>query len=594
MNEVHILPPEIVSKIAAGEVIERPASVIKELMENSFDAGTQTIELYVEQAGKTLIRLKDSGGGISSDDIEKIFNRHATSKLSQIDDLFNIRSLGFRGEALYSIAAVADVIVKSKTKNADAGREIHVRGGKRLSLKPAGVPDGTEIEVRELFFNTPARRKFLKSNTTEINQILNIFIPYALLFPQIRFHLKHQDKVLLDLPPVKNDRERAGATLNLDAAHILKAHHDQPERELSIKMLLGDMNIVRSRRDMQFVFVNGRPVQSKSISYHMNDVYRLILPPGQVPFFALFINIPPGDVDANIHPTKREVKISDEQDICSLLRRICEKTLMEQGEAKDVTERIEVTGSQKLVNKALREAAPADRLDGVLTDSFEAASNPAQRRVSEQYSFPQADFSPQVSEHLFGAKQDSLKGKLSAGRFIGGFMNKFLLFEAGASMLVIDQHAAQERISFEHLIAQMEKGKVEAQQLLSPYVLRLTPQELLAWEEARDRLATIGFATDQFDPETIAVNTYPVLLKDPEQAVREILSGGDAARCDHETLARRACRASVMAGDPLNAQQAEYMREQLLACKDPFTCPHGRPTVVEIKESFLNKQFLRL
>jgi len=595
MPNVHILPPEIISKIAAGEVIDRPASVIKELVENSIDAGTTSIELNLQQAGKTLIRLKDTGAGIRGTDIEMIFQRHATSKITDIDDLFEIHSLGFRGEALYSIAAVADIVLRSKIKTEDSGWEIHLRGGKRLSLKPASIPGGTEVEVKELFFNTPARRKFLKSNTSEIHQILNIIIPYILLYPQIRFFVQHQDKILVDLPACDDQRERVANVLNLEAGHILQAQHNQPERELSIRLLLGDINIVRSRRDMQFIFVNNRPVQNKSISYHMNDVYRLIMPAGQVPFFAAFINIPAGDVDANIHPTKREVKIRDEQDICSLLRRLTEKTLMEQGEAKTVTtsQNDQVTGNKE-IQKAFRASYQSE--ETLRSEPIERNASTGQTRwATEQYSFPQAESIPstQINETLFGQKDDTLRGKLERGRFIGSFLNKYLLFEAAKSMLILDQHAAQERISFEFLIQQMEKGKIEAQQLLSPYLIRLSPQDLMMWEESKDRLQEIGFATTQFDDETIAVHTYPVLIKDPQKAVQDILSGGDVARCDHETLARRACRSSIMAGDPLDPQQAEFMREQLMNCRDPFTCPHGRPTVVEMKEDFFNKQFLR-
>jgi len=606
MNKVQILPPEIVSKIAAGEVIDRPASVIKELVENSIDAKTTSIELNLQQAGKTLIRLKDTGAGITGADIEMIFQRHATSKISDIDDLFEIRSLGFRGEALYSIAAVADIILRSKSKAEDNGWEIHLRGGKRLSLKPASTPLGTEVEVKELFFNTPARRKFLKSNTTEIHQILNIVIPYSLLHPEIRFFVQHQDKILLDLPACDDQRERIADALNLDAEHILQAQHIQPERELSIRLLLGDINIVRSRRDMQFIFVNNRPVQNKSISYHMNDVYRLILPMGQLPFFAAFIDIPAGDVDANIHPTKREVKIRDEQDICSLLRRITEKTLMEQGEAKSVTRHTShdtgytthdtghTTHVEGAIEKALKKSFQPE--SPLRSEPLEHDGTPGQSRfVTEQYSFPQADKTPAgaIEETLFGRKDDTLYDKLAQGRFIGSFLNKYLLFETDKSMLIVDQHAAQERISFEFLIQQMEKGKIEAQQLLSPYLIRLSPQDLIQWEESKDRLEEIGFTTTQFDDETIAVHTYPVLIKNPQKAVQDILSGGNVIRSDHETLARRACRASIMAGDPLSQRQAEFMREQLMHCRDPFTCPHGRPTVVEMKEVFFNKQFLR-
>ncbi len=601
MNSVRILPPEIVSKIAAGEVIDRPASVIKELLENAIDAGTKSVELDLQQAGKTLIRLKDTGTGITSADIEQIFHRHATSKIANIDDLFSIHSLGFRGEALYSIAAVADIILRSKAVSEDSGWEIHLRGGERLSLKPASIPSGTEVEVQELFFNTPARRKFLKSNTSEMNQILNIVVPYGILHPSIRFHLRHQDKVILDLLPAEDLVERAAGVLNLDAGHILQARHDQPERDLSIRLIMGDMNIVRSRRDMQFIFVNNRPVQNNSISYHLNDIFRLVLPPRNYPFFALFLQIPAADVDANIHPTKREVKIRDERDICSLLRRIAEKTLMEMGAAKDIiydapqdTAHAPQKTEGHIVDKALRETY--QRGTPLKSESPDTDPRTDQARfVTEQYSFPQAEAVPaaQISETLFGPKPDTLRGKLENGRYLGSFLNKYLLFEADKSMLVLDQHAAQERISFEFLIQQMEKGQIEAQQLLSPYLIRLAPQDLMHWEESRQRLEEIGFATTQFDDETIAVHTYPVLIKDPQKAVQDILSGGDVVRCDHETLARRACRASIMAGDPLDPRQAVFMREQLLNCRDPFTCPHGRPTVVEMKEDFFNKQFLR-
>ena len=599
MKKVHILPSEIVSKIAAGEVIERPASVIKELMENAFDAGTKSIELQVQQAGKTLIRLKDTGSGISGEDIEKIFNRHATSKIEKIDDLYHIRSLGFRGEALYSIAAIADVILRSKRQAEDNGWEIHLRGGKRLSLKPASIPVGTEVEVKELFFNTPARRKFLKSNTTEINQILNVFIPYCLLYPQIRFYLGHQERVLVDLASTRDHRQRLAEVLNLEPGYILEARHNQPERDLSVTLFLGDINITRSRRDMQYIFVNGRPVQNKSISYHLNDVYRLILPPHSFPFFAVFIDIPPENIDVNIHPTKREVKIRDEQDICSLLRRITEKTLMEKGDAKTVQDSYDREKKAKTVQINVIEKSIKDAFGHELPLRSEPLESDAKtggsRFATEQYSFPQADAAGALQSHapLFAEQTGTLRGKLKNGRFIGNFINKYLLFETTQTLLIIDQHAAQERITFEILIRQMGQGKIQAQQLLSPYLLRLSPQELNTWAEAKARLEEIGFATTQFDEETIAIHTYPVLIRDPQKAVRDILSGSDAARCDHETLARRACRASIMAGDPLNTEQVEHMRHELLNCRDPFTCPHGRPTVIEMKEEFLNKQFLR-
>lgn len=589
MSKVHTLPPEIISKIAAGEVIERPASVIKELVENTLDAGADSLEIRLQQAGKTLIRVKDTGTGIAEEDIETIFLRHSTSKIVSLEDLFCIRSLGFRGEALYSISAVADITLRSRTQQQDTGWEIHLRGGEKIDLKPVAMSVGTDIEVKELFFNTPARRKFLKSNTTEMNRILNIVIPYALLHPKCRFLLSHQDKTILDLSPAENFKTRIAGTLNFEEKDLIEASHDFREQGISVHMVLGDINILRSRRDIQFIFVNNRPVQNKSVSFHMNNIYRLIFPQGSYPFFAVFIDVPAEDVDANIHPTKREVKIRDEQALCAILRQMTENALMTKGGAKQAKD-TPATASRDLtsISQALSKSRSQDF-------SFEdKGESPAvtQKRPTEQYSFPVAEQLTIVGAGAL-SKPGGLKEKLTQARYIGSFLDKFLFFEAERSILVVDQHAGQERISFEKLIAQMEKSQVEVQRLLSPYLISMAPQDILAWEEAKDRLSDTGFSTSLFDEETVAVHTYPILIKDAVKAVQDILAGEDTARCDHEALARRACRSSVMAGDRMTKEQAEYQRRELLKCRDPFTCPHGRPTVIELTEDYLDKQFLR-
>ncbi len=594
MTTVHILPPEIISKIAAGEVIERPASVVKELLENSLDANASSIEVHLKEAGKTLIHIKDNGHGIEQNDLEKIFLRHATSKIKNLDDLFAIRSLGFRGEALYSVAAIADITLRSRTPESENGWEIHMRGGKKLDFRPASMPVGTEIEIKELFFNTPARKKFLKTNTTEIHQILNMFIPYTLQHKDCRFLLTHQSKILLDLKPEENMISRAADTLNLNKDHILEVQHNFPDKNIAIHMLLGDINIVRSRRDMQFMFINGRPVQNKNLSFHMNNVYRLILPPNQYPFFVLIIQFPVQDIDVNIHPTKREVKIKGEQNLCTLLRHICEQTLMSAGGAKQAKEPSE-TSTQSEINHALSKNYSSEKIlnEPLAAELFEPSTPYEKKSPTEQYSFPQERQYSMAGETFLARQKDSLHNKLNNARYVGYFMNKFLLFEYEKSLLLIDQHAAAERVTFEQLIGQMEKGSVEAQNLLSPDLIPLSPQELLIWEEAKDALESAGFTSTQFDETTIAIHSYPVLLKNPKKAVQDILAGEKPSRTDHETLARRACRSSIMAGDPLHKKEAEHLRQKLLDCLAPFTCPHGRPTIIEMTEDFLNKQFLR-
>jgi len=586
MGKVHILNPAVISKIAAGEVIERPASVIKELIENSLDAQASKIEITLKDAGRALIHSKDSGTGIEPDDLEKIFFRHSTSKIQNIEDLEHIHSLGFRGEALYAIGSIADIILRSKTKNQETGWEIHLRGGKKINLRPVTMNNGTELEVKELFFNTPARKKFLKTNLTEIHQILNIFLPYTLLYPQCRFLLSHQKKNLLDLPAQKDLKNRIAHALHLEEKHLLEVGQDFPSEKISLRMVLGDINIQRPRRDLQFIFINGRPVQNRSIGFHMNQIYRLIFPPEVYPFFSVYMEIPPEEVDVNIHPTKREVKIKDEPHLSSLIRTLCEKALMNRGTAKQMTAPKNPPRQQQknslghLRHTPLSPKTPAPFTTGQYAAQHYAFQNPEPLESS-------------VVENLFTPNSASLTFKLSAARYIGTFMKKYLFFETGTSLFVVDQHAAQERIMVERLKSQMDNGTLEVQHLLTPLLLKLTPQELLSWEESKEQLETLGLSTTLWDKATIALHTSPNLLKDPEHALRSLLAGENISRGDHETLARRACRCSIMAGDSLDPSQVEYQRQQLLQCQDPFTCPHGRPTIIEITENFLNKQFLR-
>jgi DNA mismatch repair protein MutL len=571
MNKVQVLAPDVIAKIAAGEVVDRPASAIKELLENSLDAGATSVEVHLKDAGKELIHIKDNGSGISKENLEKLFNRHATSKIQNMNDLEKLSSMGFRGEALYSIAAVSDVTLRSQTKSGSVpdSWSIHVRGGERLGLEPAAPSgQGTDIKVSELFFNTPARRKFLKGNTSEMNAVVGVVLPYALIYPQKRFLLTHAGRTLLDLKPSANRIDRVAEALNLEVKNLLETSQDYPQEKLSVRMILGNINIQRPRRDSQYFFINNRPVESKALGFCMNDVYRMVFPPGVYPAFVLDIHIDPADVDVNIHPTKREVKLRGETRLCSIVRHLTEYTLMKFGSARTIE---------------------AERAPAQLQSSFNAA-----RYMESSTGAPTDLFSSvESSPDLFRLTAETLQTKFAAARFIGAFMNKYLLFEQGTTLMLVDQHAAQERIMFEKFQKQIEEGTIEAQPLLTPLLIKMNVSEKIAWDEMQNKLKEVGIEATLFDEETLAVQTQPLLLKNIENAVRMLLSGDDVARCDRNTLARRACKASIVTGDRLSPQQAEYQRQQLLACDDPFTCPHGRPTVIELPESFLDRQFLR-
>ncbi|MBF0504929.1 MAG: DNA mismatch repair endonuclease MutL [Candidatus Omnitrophica bacterium] len=572
MSRVNILPPDVIAKIAAGEAVDRPASVVKELLENALDAGATSIEIYLKEAGRELIHIKDNGSGIPHDDLEKIFGRHATSKITAIEDLENLHSMGFRGEALYSIAAVSDVLLTSRTLEKE-GWQIHLRGGIRQNLEPASLAHtGTNIKITELFFNTPARRKFLKNNSSELNQIINIVLPYTLIHPEKRFLLTHAGRSILDLRSAPSRIDRMAAALNIDMHHLLSTDQEFVEEKIRVRMILGDINIQRPRRDMQFIFINDRPVESKNLSFNLNDVYKLILSPGVYGAFMIDIGLDPSHVDVNIHPTKREVRLKDEGRLISILRRMTEYQLMQKGQAKEFSLPPQEGG------------LPANQMifaPGQLQANF----NPGAYAHTKDTGLP-LDF------QLFG-RENTLRFKFEKSRFVGNFLQKYLIFEADESLLIVDQHAAQERIMFEEFKNQIEKSQVESQPLLTPILLRLTPQEKIAWEENQERLALAGIESTQFDQDTIALQTQPLLLKNIEMVVRTLLAGGETPRLDIDTLARRACKASITAGDKLDSSQADHQRKELLKCVDPFTCPHGRPTVIEVTRDFLDRQFLR-
>ncbi|MFH1790814.1 MAG: DNA mismatch repair endonuclease MutL [Candidatus Omnitrophota bacterium] len=585
MTNVNILSPEVISKIAAGEVIERPASCVKELLENALDAGTGSVELSLKNAGKTLISLKDTGRGIYSDDIEKVFMRHSTSKIKDIVDLDAINSLGFRGEALYSIGAISDVILRSRTPTDDNGWEIHVMGGKNLGVKPVSMEPGTDIEIRELFFNTPARRKFMKADAAEMSQILAVFTPYALLYPSIRFLLTHNGKSVIDLGKAPSHIDRIADALHLKKGHIIEAYRKSDDGSVSVRLFLGDINIQRPRRDLQYLFINSRPVQNFSVPFHMNQVYRLLLPQDVHPFFAAFVDMPPGDLDVNVHPAKREVRIRDDKELIRTVRHLCEHALM-------------TAGKPKMLSDDWMKAVPASSgtaaLDAGAPPSGQAGTEEKPERQYVLHLGAKRDTTGEDPESRGqAAGPDSLKAKLSGARYIGAFIKKYLLFEAGQSLILVDQHAAQERVAFERLLCQINSNSVETQQLLAPYVLSLNTEEMLAWKDLGKILEGIGFQTTMFDRECIAVHSHPVLISNPELAVRSILAGIKVEKCDNEKLSRWACRSSVMAGDSMPDEGAALLRDQLLKCNDPFTCPHGRPTLIEMDDKFLSRQFLR-
>lgn len=585
MSRVHVLSAEVIARIAAGEVVDRPASVVKELMENSLDAGADRVDVELRGGGKDLILVRDNGSGVDRADLECLFARHATSKVRSSEDLETLTSFGFRGEALYSIAAVSDVRMRTATADSSEAWEICQKGGERVSLMPAArTGQGTELRVEDIFFNTPARKKFLRADATELDQVIHAFLPCALFYYGCSFTLTNNGRVLYDLKPAVSRADRAAAALNLDLSYILEAGEDVPGDNVRLQLVLGDINIQRPRRDLQYIFINGRPVQHKGIAFQVNDVYRLIMPQGVHPFFMIFLDVPPEDVDVNIHPQKREVRLRQESRINSILRSAVERALMTKSGARQFE-----PAQNPPVSLPSEQGIPSDR---ILFHSRQSGGFSGAREISGiSRPLPEPE-TPRGG--LFAFAQEGLKDRLARGRFIGTFMCKYHLFEEADSLFLVDQHAAQERIIFERIMSQVHSGQVEVQRLLAPLAVRLTTVEMLAWERLHGLLDQLGFETSLISRDTVAVFSYPLLLAAPENVLRQLLADEGQLKVDTESVARRACRASVMSGDRMQAVAADHQLRELLACADFMTCPHGRPVFVEMKAEALDRQFFRL
>ena len=558
MGKINILPEKVISKIAAGEVIERPSSVLKELIENSIDAQSNKIFIEIEKGGKKLIKVVDDGVGIDQEDIGYVFSRYATSKIADEKDLEKIISLGFRGEALYSIGVISDVILRSRSKGAPTGTEIHIRGGKELSRKKVAMSEGTIIEVRELFLNTPVRKKFLKSDTGELRQILSVFLPYAILFYNIEFKLLHNKREIFYLPKTFDLKERVklATGINPDDLIISEKKFDN----FSVNFLLGNINIQRPRRDLQFLYVNKRPVYNFQILNSINRVYKAIFPPDVYPVFFVMIEIDPEIVDVNIHPTKREIKIKNENEIIKLIGEEIYYLLVEKGKGKKV-ERKSVYIEKK------EEITP---------------SQPIKER--EIFNF-------EIKEEI--QEKEGLKNKLRGIVFIGVFKNKYIFFQGENELFVFDQHAVHERINYEKFLNQIKSKNIEIQKLLTPIIIKLTKEEMVIYEEIKEKIEKCGFLTTRWSEDEVAIHGYPAFLKNPEFSFRAIFIETDTKIIDEEKIARSACRISIMAGDKISDEECLSLVKQLLKCENPFVCPHGRPTVIEFPLSFFDRQFLR-
>jgi len=570
MGKIRILTEDTISKIAAGEVVERPASVVKELVENSIDAGSDSIEIAVEGAGQSLIRVADNGGGMTVDDAEASCLRHATSKIEKIEDLDRIRTLGFRGEALASIAAVSQMDITSGT-GMDEGIYIYLESGQIQKKRPAGRGRGTTVEVRNLFYNVPARRKFLKKEATELAEIINVVSRFILARPGIEFKLTHGDRRVLHATKEMGIRERASLVLGGELSRgMIEVSAETGGGAVS--GFVSRPSVTRKDRRAQMFFVNGRYVRSRVLNDALYSAYRSLLERGTFPAAVLFIDMPPGETDVNVHPSKMEVKFEDE---------------------KGVKERL-VTAIKNGFDRVKTEAAGSERVS--TRKEMSAGDEPPGTPVFTGMPEVQAEFSYEAGEKAFFRPQES--SDAGKGLYQTGLC--YIVRLNADRITITDQHAAHERVLYEIFRKAREKGPVEVQNLLFPVNLELSAKEASVMEKTADSFRELGFQIEPFGQRTFAVQAVPAVIKDRDvqTVIREVLddlSGKDLGKISviDELVKLTACKAAIKAGDPLSVGEMESLLSQLARCDLPFTCPHGRPTTIDITVGDLEKLFRR-
>ena len=645
MPTIRQLPPSVINKIAAGEVIERPASVVKELLENSVDAGATRIDVTLEQGGLELIRIADNGGGIESDQLPLAVASHATSKIQNAEDLFRVQTLGFRGEALASIAEISHLLIRSRTAESQAGAELVIQGGNPIPVTPCGCPIGTIIEVRNLFFNTPVRRKFMRSSQTELGHSTEAFTRIAVAYPAVHFTLRHNERVLFDLPPTGSWSERIttcfGPEIGSDLIWV-----ESEEGTVVLRGFVANPSQSRANNRLQYVFLNGRFIRDRSLQHALGEAYRGLLLTGRFPIAFLRLELRPDTVDVNVHPTKLEVRFEDAGRVYSqLLSTLRTKFLSTDLTAKITTPpAMAVADSQPIADPDAMERHRLDMASWARGDSshsgnsfdlksssntpaqakFDFQPQPAWRPVPEFKSFPMShalgpfttaseqtparnvndvsDPSPAFDSTSAIPELSSISSVDPSSPRGMQIQNRYIVTETDEGMVVIDQHALHERILYEQIRTRVLGGKMETQRLLVPEPVTLTPPESAAALEAQQTLSQLGIEIEPFGGDTVLVSAYPAMLANlgPHEVLRNViellLSGGktpDRRDLLDELLHMISCKAAIKAGDRLSLAEIHALLEQRHLFQDTHHCPHGRPTALVFSRDELDKRFKR-
>jgi len=613
-GKIHILEETVANKIAAGEVVERPAAVVKELVENSIDAGANKIGIEIEESGAKLIKVIDNGSGMNKSDAVLSLERHATSKILEADDLFKITTLGFRGEAVPSIAAVSTLEMTTKTANQLAGTYLRVVGGEIKEIREVGCPVGTSIAIHNLFFNTPARLKYLKSPSTEMGHILDMVNHLSLGHPQISFCLTHNSRQIFFSPGTANLLE---VIVNIYGTETAKEMLPVKFGSSRVRLtgFIGKPNIARSSRSYMNFFVNGRFIRSRVIGRAVEDAYKSLLPVRKYPIVILNFEIDPEEIDVNVHPTKTEVRFSDERDIylitqqsisqalrgVQLIPRIEKKSLEEKSKDKETLVNLslleKVDNSTENLEKSLAEET--ERLVSRVKEESTSYQSPYEIKGEEVYRREVTDISretdklEEVNNHV---------AQLPEMEVVGQIHNTFIITQSPEGMFILDQHAAHERILYEKIKSAKAQGKSTIQALLIPISLELTPKEKVIWEELRPILLEVGFEIEDFGGNTYLIRGIPTFVNNQnvlpfiKEIIDDFLNSTQKkmpGEWREKTIITMSCRLAIKAGDSLDNSETKGLLKSLALTNNPYTCPHGRPTLIRFSLRELEENFKR-
>ena len=624
MDRIRLLDTHTIEQLRAGEVIERPASIVKELVENAIDAGARSISVSIAKGGIDEIVVQDDGSGMTPADASLAFQRHATSKIQSSNDLFLLTTLGFRGEALASIAAVTQVELLSRTADAIEGVRVRAGGSAPLETNPVGCPQGTTVTTRHLFFNTPPRRAFLKSPTAESHQVHEVLIALALSRPSVHFRFQSDGREVFQAPPQAELALRARAVIGKEWAQeflpLPSAETILAEEGVGVTGLISPPSRTRNTRTGQYFFVNERPVKSQTVASALSRGYGELLPAGRFPLSILFLTVPTDQIDVNIHPTKREVKFKEERGLLQLIVQTVRETLnranlfkkidlpvadppRDQRPADNRSESLSRAESRALDSTVPR-PDPADyprpRRRGKTADSYRARSEPSLRmRDKPMVHEPEAEpLNPASSQATLWQRPDGTEF-----RIVGQSHELFVLVEVEGELWIVDQHAAHERIMYDQVLDSLQHQHSATQPLLIPVTFELSPAACSALAELHDYLVQIGFDIQPFGGNTFQVQAAPdyfrpadtpVLLSELAEARAEGQSDNSIEAQQEDLAARIACKVkSIKAGQTLTPEAMHALVKTLLDCTSPFTCPHGRPTMVRYAVRQLERQFDR-